>query len=400
MSWRGDPLTSLCYRRLGCRGQAPNHILPLGVCSTLSDSRGLSTGHGFGGVAIIMSSRMHKLWDRRLQPFGERILAVRFRLNWGKYLTVACGYAPHSGYPALDREAFRTALMACEAATPRNDLFLFRADINCEPGNSASAKYISGTVGNYGDPAQNANGVQFSSALSASGLCLIPTFFRKRRRYTWFDHFNGPGGGRGHAIDTWITRTKDLRSVSDCGPKSAIATSDHRSMQLVLRSSAVPKRRAINTAAFGDLRSLIQQQVAENYICDFVSELDKSTTSSKLTPYEKLVRAASVAKALALPRKHLSQSWYEHSKPTLLKAIAARDVALGRYEKNRTQSTHRAFRKARSRLKKLNLRRKPIGWRLRWIRSTKLTCAPLGRPGDPSRIYELASASPLGLQYH
>ena len=323
---------------------------------------GVSGGNGFGGVAVLMTSQMHSMWDRSIRSYGERLMALRFRLRWGHCVTIGCGYAPHSQYPAADRSDFRSDLLDLEAATHHRDSLLIGADINCEPGNRFSPKLHPRAVGNFGSSAQNSGGVQFLSTLSAAELCLAPTFFQKRKNDTWHDNFNGRGKGRGHAIDSWIVRSRSMRYVSDCGSKSPLATTDHRSMQIVIRDRALPKPRTIKCRSFGDVRLLQRPETAAEYIAAFQKELSISKSSD--TPYSRLVQAASKAKAEALPAKHLSQSWFECHKAAIVRAISARNVALGHYESVKTANAHAKFRRARANLKQVKLEAKS-----RWIES-------------------------------
>jgi hypothetical protein len=115
------------------------------------ESRGvLFIGHGFqeakcrrgsGGVGLMLGPAARKAWEAAgsaVHHFGERILAVRLQvLDERKQvvkLWLVSAYAPDSGHPAEEREAFRVELGRCfeaaRAAEVTEDHEAWRAVVN------------------------------------------------------------------------------------------------------------------------------------------------------------------------------------------------------------------------------------------------------------------------------
>ena len=66
------------------------------------------------GVAIVLSPQAQKAWARIGQPinrYGPRILSLRLQLvgrhDHHRHLTLVSAYAPHSGRPQTERDAFQ-----------------------------------------------------------------------------------------------------------------------------------------------------------------------------------------------------------------------------------------------------------------------------------------------------
>lgn len=215
--------------------------------------------HGSQGVAIALSPDARKAWERagsQRLTFGDRILATRLIVldSQKRSLTIflVSAYAPDSGRPVDEREAYAADLQrcfqACGSAIP-----VVGTDANASIGvrsqhdDRDAPDYR--VCGQHGIAWENSAGQRLRSLLGAHELSAATTFFRRTARgghETPYDTWHQIRTGRPYQLDHFFVKQKDMKRVRDAGPVSWGTDSDHRAvlLRMEIAGCVAPRRKA------------------------------------------------------------------------------------------------------------------------------------------------------------
>lgn len=381
-------------------------------------TRKASKGHASGGIAIALGREAVKAWKAANEwssAYGDRIMAVRLVLPMADSrkpvkIFLACAYAPVSTAADKEHEAFQDSLSACVHACHKDEVLMLGGDFNALPGVRTPGQPRTGkALGPHGIPECNDAGQRLVDWLEVNSLCVLNSYFAKRSYATWFH----PGTRQGKQLDLWITKSADLRLVTDTGRRPSEAVdSDHVPVRACMcwrqpvAKSQRRKQSALNRVDWrllGDkaLRTRYNECVAEHHRAHFSSSTSPSPSTYLQPPSSSLdasesppvpptsspaiaqapqgpgpgqatpAPAAQAGKATStimasithaaeqvlLPastssRRKPSPDWFLRRESVLMPLIEDRNAKLALYMSAKTSSTHRAWRKARACLKR------------------------------------------------
>ena len=325
---------------------------------------GKSNGGRGGGVGFILSPSTARAWDGKVHVFGDQgwMVLIKLRRVSGAFIHIASGYAPHSGKPRDERDAFLETVQEVERSVPKADLLLLCADVNAStgtvkrnvPGWQFADRQRAAVLGQHGLPHVNVAGTNLVTALAESKLCVVNTFFQQ--------HFNRHGSWRHmrtknwHDLDRIIVRRSDLPFIKSCGTFSAMVDSDHRCVKVVVRLPLHKgKKRKKKKPRSRVVRSKLQTPGASARFVSAVVQKYNETERTGVHPYSRFAAAFSEAATATLSEAKAVRkctSWFELRKTELDEAIRLRNKASDEVFRNPTRIARAALRLRRKIVKK------------------------------------------------
>ena len=171
-------------------------------------------------------------------PISDRILAVRVEFH-GNSLFVVSAYAPQTGRPQAEKEAFYTQLNALLDKKRDDERLLLGGDFNGHVGTACAA--YKRNHGGRATGSLNDDGIRILELAAQRDLAVVNTFFRKRLSHL----LTYASGGRSTQIDFWLVQRELLNDTLDCKviPSDNVTTQHHPLvMDLRLRQRHQPTK--------------------------------------------------------------------------------------------------------------------------------------------------------------
>ena len=130
---------------------------------------------GYGGVGIMIAEK----WINdviSVTRHNHRCIQLRFLVGTVIVNTICC-YAPQTGLPTEEKDAFYDQVMSLVSAVPDEEMLLLAGDFNGHVG--ASSLGFDGVHGGRGFGNQNPDGVRLLDFCVANRLAVTNTFFQK-----------------------------------------------------------------------------------------------------------------------------------------------------------------------------------------------------------------------------
>ena len=158
---------------------------------------------GSQGVSITLSRRATAAWERAHREkhldLGARLMAVRLEVRCGRRgkgyhrkmgIFLVSGYAPTSGHPSADHDAYYAAFARLLTRRQQGDVLVACVDGNASIGHSSlggdhDASGRAGAVGPFGLPQLNTAGRRLRNFLEAQQLASLASFYQKPHYGTW-----------------------------------------------------------------------------------------------------------------------------------------------------------------------------------------------------------------------
>ena len=295
---------------------------------------------GTRGVGIILSTEAHDAWKAggfEVHRFpSARVIAVRLIVTdqRGKEvgLFLVSAYAPIGDAEQSEWEEFLDEMDGCIDKKHSNDILLIGADCNSSIGvRGASSSKV---VGKFGKARVNDAGTRFRNYMSLQSLSSAAThFYRSNGKYgTWMN----PLTKKMHQIDHFLIAQKDLKRVKDCGCKTSLVDSDHKSLRIDLRIALKLKRKSpkkkkirydMSSLEGGSKEAEEQRELFNNGVVS-----NYNTDSNHYDSHCEKLEAAVLKQMETLPRlKKSSHHWFKDAEGILWPLIEKRNSAMSNY---------------------------------------------------------------------
>jgi hypothetical protein len=324
-----------------------------------------SCNRGRNGVAIILSPEARVAWElggsMEWHSSTGRALTVRIPVEGRKFLTVCSAYAPTSGQPSTDRQAFYDEVSAQIRSDNQNDFLAVFIDgnasmgIGARPGNREQRG--SKALGPWGNPHVNPAGQEMLEWLQVEGLASARSFFRtKGDRYgTWWH----PKNRKAYSLDQILVRERQLGRVKQACTRSALAVeSDHIPTFLELfvgrmqrRQKAAGQTKPANIAA---LRDPTTRTAYADAVGSGVAAWLEVHPAASLEERAKAFRVIMPTKALEFcgKRERREEGWFAAYREVLMELVAERNRAAVAARRQQGQAAITRLKKARKALKR------------------------------------------------
>ena len=317
------------------------------------------------GVGIILSPDAQKAWTlagSQVLHFGPRIMAIRLQMEdaKGRPLTIflGSGYAPHSGRPQAEKDAYAAQFQCCHDTAGPKEVFILGTDTNASLGVRSVHDDGLGVDrdrvrGPFGIGAENEAGRNLHTLLGLNGLCSADTFFPKPRHATW----THPCSKVAYKLDHFIVRQRDMKRVRDAGAVGWRGVdSDHCAVGLRLAIARnLKKQKSAGRPGRIDRRALREPATLEKFVAaakeHMAAAVAVGATAGVPAP-TKLQVLHSVAMAAAhetiWTTARRKPDWYAAAADTLDPLIVERNAAQHDYNRlGRSESLLAVVAKAR-----------------------------------------------------
>ena len=328
---RNNEFTFICYgehQPTGCTRQRPRQ----------------------GGVGIILSPFASLHWDGMQRGFGDRIVAARLCFPNKINITIACAYAPHTGYHANIHHNYKNDLAELESCTSFHDHLFVLSDANANIGTD-QRRHFPKAMGAHGSKKSNPAGIALLQTMDILGWTVANSQFKKKTKHfeTHFSHLHQ----KWLHLDYLLTRQRDRRLIEDVSATTQWLSTDHKALRCKIR---LKKLQPTSSQRFDpkpkiNIALLRNDAIAARFTQAFADALRLQPDSS--SNYEKLVAANKAASEILRQRTRQRPPWFITHERVMLKAIAKRDHAQQIYNDNPCTSTARARNNARQNVKRV-----------------------------------------------
>ena len=224
-----------------------------------------------GGIGIMMCE---SLAERviRVDRVSDRLLLVKFVLN-KRVVNVISAYAPQSGRPDIEKEAFWQRIHDLVADIPHSESILVGGDLNGHVGKSVDG--YEGVHGGFGFGCRNEGGMDILDFATATSMSICNTYFKKPDNHL----ITYESGGRKTQIDFILTRNKErnvVKNVKVIAGEECV--NQHRLIiaDIFVRKGRKQRKKFIPKLKVWKLSDSNAQSKFEKKISDHANEVEKA----------------------------------------------------------------------------------------------------------------------------
>jgi hypothetical protein len=181
----------------------------IGGITFLMHAQEKQQGRGRGGVAIALSKKALKAWDKAGNTIIKPDLAVDGTVRmmsidiavpsnktW-ETLSIFNVYAPPSDYDEHQIDHFWESLEQEISKKPTHCQIIVAGDINASIGNRSKFPEVPRLLGPWGSSHTNLSGEKVVDMMTRLNLRAATSYFEHKKYWTWYDHRSG----RHHQLD-------------------------------------------------------------------------------------------------------------------------------------------------------------------------------------------------------
>ena len=359
-------------------------------------------GEGTGRVAIVHGMRtgillrgeMVERWvdEGELKWYEERVTVVAVA---GMRLMAV--YQPVWLQGRNDVEVYRHQIHNQMATVRQRELLVIGGDHNAQVGRDGRRE---GVVGAWGlSTATNEAGWDFVDWCEEHGLAYVNSYYRHRRRGTWFSTIHH----RWYELDGFVVRNQDRHKwVKKAATVNVDSYSDHRPKMIVLKTGVKAWRNEGRGARRGQVRwEVLKTQEGSNR---FREETRRRWEDSENTGWEKVseVLRESAMEVCGMRERRVENPWtvgreeeLEDMRRGIQHEVEERNMLLGM---RRTRAREERLRGIRERLKRARkeLKRRMRRWEREWWEMRILECQQAQDSGDIGSMYKILREIGIG----
>jgi exonuclease III len=345
------------------------------------------------GVAIVLSAAARDAWisaGSKVCFFGKRIIATSLQIvdPAGRpfLIYLVSAYAPDSSKPQRDHDEYEENLECCVASCPKTAVLIIGSDANASIGvrSRHDQQKDDRVCGPFGIDKTNAAGQRLRGFMGRHELCATTTFFRRSprgRHTTTHDTWINPRNKNPHQIDHFIIRQKDLKRVRNAGACSWGMESDHRAILMKLEVvRSIPRSRAPREVRV-DRSRLRDEECCASFQAAVTIQVEKLRAEepnlSQLAVLEKAMTSA--AEEVLATEGRRRKGWFAARWARLKEVCEQRNAAQQRHNRERSDETAEAARRARKQVRREVEQAKKI-WLdelVAWIEGRQANGAPV-----------------------